>query len=151
MKFIVMVWVLVVSACVAPSVTSCPDVDCPFNEVCDGHGGCARQAAIDVCVGKPEGASCSYAETPDGQCSNDLCLPVGCGNYFVTPGEVCDDGNTTNGDGCSADCASNEMCGNGIVDPAKGSNATTATSWMATAASTTAAIRGAATASPTLC
>jgi len=30
--------------------------------------------------------------------------------------EVCDDGNATAGDGCSPDCVSIEMCGNGIVD-----------------------------------
>ncbi len=32
------------------------------------------------------------------------------------PGEVCDDGNTEDGDGCSADCLSDETCGNGVVD-----------------------------------
>ncbi len=31
-------------------------------------------------------------------------------------GEVCDDGNTESGDGCSADCTSDESCGNGITD-----------------------------------
>ena len=29
-------------------------------------------------------------------------------------GESCDDGNTAGGDGCSADCTSTEMCGNGV-------------------------------------
>jgi cysteine-rich repeat protein len=27
-----------------------------------------------------------------------------CGNGMLDPGEVCDDGNTTNGDGCDNDC-----------------------------------------------
>lgn len=27
-----------------------------------------------------------------------------CGNFSVDPGEICDDGNTASGDGCSADC-----------------------------------------------
>jgi cysteine-rich repeat protein len=31
---------------------------------------------------------------------------------------VCDDGNTKNGDGCSADCGSDETCGNGRIDRA---------------------------------
>ena len=31
-------------------------------------------------------------------------------------GELCDDGNTIGGDGCSADCTSVEICGNGIKD-----------------------------------
>lgn len=34
--------------------------------------------------------------------------------------EVCDDGNTVSGDGCSADCRSDETCGNSIVDTAAG-------------------------------
>jgi cysteine-rich repeat protein len=46
----------------------------------------------------------------------------------VIPNEVCDDGPEKNGedgrpkdgDGCSADCKSNETCGNGIVDRVKG-------------------------------
>jgi cysteine-rich repeat protein len=45
-----------------------------------------------------------------------VCLPVGCGNARLDPGEACDDGNTSAGDGCSADCKSNETCGNGTLD-----------------------------------
>jgi len=45
---------------------------------------------------------------------------LGCGNGIKDPNEVCDDGNTVNGDGCSADCRSNETCGNGVVDVIKG-------------------------------
>lgn len=45
-----------------------------------------------------------------------------CGDGIVTTntGEVCDDGNNTNGDGCSATCQIEEdepMCGDGTVDP----------------------------------
>ena len=31
-------------------------------------------------------------------------LPVGCGNGVLDPAEICDDGNTTDGDGCNATC-----------------------------------------------
>ena len=31
--------------------------------------------------------------------------------------EVCDDGNTVSGDGCSKNCLSEETCRNGILDP----------------------------------
>jgi cysteine-rich repeat protein len=41
-----------------------------------------------------------------------------CGNAEVDPGEECDDGNATAGDGCRADCTA-EVCGDGIVDPAE--------------------------------
>jgi cysteine-rich repeat protein len=43
-----------------------------------------------------------------------------CGNARIDPGEVCDDGNTVDGDGCSHDCKSNEACGNGVIDQATG-------------------------------
>jgi cysteine-rich repeat protein len=37
-----------------------------------------------------------------------------CGNTVVEPGEQCDDGNVTSGDGCDANCTFT-ACGNGIV------------------------------------
>lgn len=43
-----------------------------------------------------------------------------CGNGDPDPGEICDDGNTMSGDGCSADCLSDETCGNGVLDAAVG-------------------------------
>lgn len=51
---------------------------------------------------------------------SEVCRAV-CGDGVLSPGEVCDDGNNIDGDGCSADCQSTappaELCGNGIVDP----------------------------------
>ncbi|MBI5495070.1 MAG: hypothetical protein HY904_08575 [Deltaproteobacteria bacterium] len=41
---------------------------------------------------------------------------VVCGNTRRDRTEVCDDGNATAGDGCSADCRSDEKCGNRVVD-----------------------------------
>lgn len=43
-----------------------------------------------------------------------------CGDGWLTFAEVCDDGNQQAGDGCSADCMSTEVCGNGIVDGVRG-------------------------------
>ncbi len=40
-----------------------------------------------------------------------------CGNQVVEAGESCDDGNDVGGDGCSADCKSDETCGNSVFDP----------------------------------
>jgi cysteine-rich repeat protein len=45
------------------------------------------------------GRACATGET----CSMGSCRNV-CGNGVLTTGEVCDDGNTTNGDGCSSSC-----------------------------------------------
>jgi cysteine-rich repeat protein len=39
-----------------------------------------------------------------------------CGDGHVDPGEECDDGNTRNGDGCSAACHHEPVCGNGRVE-----------------------------------
>jgi cysteine-rich repeat protein len=59
---------------------------------------------------------------PDGTvCSEDgkTCVAENkqCGNRAVNPGEKCDDGNTLSGDGCNADCTSDEKCGTGFKDP----------------------------------
>ncbi|WP_434418997.1 DUF4215 domain-containing protein [Nannocystis pusilla] len=41
-----------------------------------------------------------------------------CGNNVLEPGEQCDDGNATPGDGCEVDCTTTpgELCGNGTKD-----------------------------------
>jgi cysteine-rich repeat protein len=46
-----------------------------------------------------------------------VCINIGgCGDGVVGPGEVCDDGNLENGDMCSSDCKTDELCGNKIID-----------------------------------
>jgi choice-of-anchor A domain-containing protein len=46
------------------------------------------------------------------------CAEAFCGDGVVQPelGEVCDDGNLLDGDGCNADCQPG-VCGDGVVDP----------------------------------
>lgn len=66
-------------------------------------GGCGddmmgTDGGLDATVGMDAG--------PSGECGNDR----------VEPGEACDDGNETGGDGCSADCTSDESCGNGVFE-----------------------------------
>ncbi|MCY1060118.1 DUF4215 domain-containing protein [Nannocystis sp. SCPEA4] len=46
-------------------------------------------------------------------CPND-CLPGGCGNGFVDPGEACDDGNDNDEDDCVSTCEA-ARCGDGFV------------------------------------
>ena len=55
--------------------------------------------------------------TIDDFCVTGYDVPV-CGNSQVEAGEVCDDGNQVNGDGCETDCTETPttMCGNGILE-----------------------------------
>ncbi len=58
-------------------------------------------------------------DEPDASCRTD-CTPQRCGDGIVDSGEVCDDGNNWDGDGCSANCLSTEVCGNGYLDTVLG-------------------------------
>jgi cysteine-rich repeat protein len=44
------------------------------------------------------------------------CTAEVCGDGIRDGAEACDDGNTTPGDGCRADCRGIEVCGDGLVD-----------------------------------
>ena len=69
-------------------------------------------------------------EWNDTSCANATSFVVGeicefevqpCSDGVVQPGEQCDDGNTTDGDGCSASCETEVVpCGNGVLEPALG-------------------------------
>jgi cysteine-rich repeat protein len=111
---------LVCVGCVSPGLVPCGDLDCPPSEVCTA-GGCATPAAAAACATANDGDACQVAGVA-GTCSGGACHPVACGNGIVDSayGEVCDDGNQISGDGCSADCRSNETCGNGIIDTITG-------------------------------
>jgi len=83
---------LAISACASPAAQECgaTGIYCPAGTHC--------AAAQKICI--------SDTNT--------------CGDAHPDPGEVCDDGNTKDGDGCSANCKSDESCGNGILDTAAG-------------------------------
>jgi len=56
----------------------------------------------------PSGEQCEQGE---------VCSPSGDACVLTRQvEEVCDDGNTTGADGCSADCTSDETCGNEVTD-----------------------------------
>jgi cysteine-rich repeat protein len=63
--------------------------------------------------------TCDATET-NATCPAD-CLPTPvCGDGNIDAGEVCDDNNTIDGDGCSANCMSDETCGNNVTDAITG-------------------------------
>jgi len=106
----------------------CKDMSCGNSvldpgEQCDdgnwtGGDGCAADCKKEACgngiIDWDAGEECDPPSVP-ANCS-PTCKEMACGNGVVDPGEKCDDGNWTGGDGCSAGCDSIEICGNSIVD-----------------------------------
>ncbi len=88
---------------------------CPDGTACatvDDETLCVLPDQIASCDGKLELDACGTNQ----RCYDGVCLAAGCGNGRVDPDEACDDKNTVPNDGCSADCLSDETCGNGVVD-----------------------------------
>src|SRR5687768_12740724 len=79
-------------------------------------GSCFQPASTACTSGIvcPEGSRCSLDGT---SCVSNAAT---CGNGQKDAAEVCDDGNILSGDGCRGDCQSDEVCGTGQIDPAKG-------------------------------
>lgn len=110
----------------------CGDFTLDSSEACDSGWGnsdevpnacrtdCREPSCGDGVVDGAFGEECETGVGPNGSRCGGSCLLEYCGNGRLDPGEVCDDGNTYLGDGCSIDCQSNETCGNGIADFAVG-------------------------------
>jgi cysteine-rich repeat protein len=115
-RFVGFVLLAALASCLEPALVACPDgVACPEGTVCGPSGGCFTPEQLTSCEDIADGEPCD-----GGFCVERVCVPVGCGNRARTPDEACDDGNSINGDGCSADCLSDETCGNGTTDLAAG-------------------------------
>jgi cysteine-rich repeat protein len=110
------------AACIQPELVTCSDgLACAHGKACDeAHHSCVSPDQLTACASLPDFTSCTATGVPDGRCFDGVCLPRGCGNGFVEPEELCDDGNQVGGDGCSADCLSEERCGDGYVDHQRG-------------------------------
>ena len=116
-------WLAVVvgaSGCVATSERTCDDgAVCPERLTCRPEGGgCVEPALIDACAEQAVGAPCDLLDGTPGRCRAQVCTLARCGDGVVdaVDGEVCDDGNAADGDGCARDCTSDETCGNGVRD-----------------------------------
>ena len=109
-------FLLALASCVDSSSVRCPDGSvCPDGTACatvDDETLCVAPDQIASCAGKPALETCGTNQ----RCYDGVCLAAGCGNGRVDPDEACDDRNTVPNDGCSADCLSDETCGNGVVD-----------------------------------
>lgn len=114
---------LVLACCSTPDTVTCDDGSvCPRNTTCrtiDTTNGplryCADDASLVACEGLAPGAACTHPSYM-GSCRDGVCVAPACPNGFTDFNEVCDDDNAVSGDGCAADCSSDERCGNSIVD-----------------------------------
>lgn len=135
------------AACLSPSAVQCSDGRvCPAGLTCDvDHQLCITEQQGTACAAIADGDACTFSGQI-GVCDRGVCIPAACGNGAVGPDEACDDGNTASGDGCRADCAKVEVCGDSALDvsddgasgeqcddgnsnPADGCDACKATKW----------------------
>lgn len=80
------------------------DADCDDGNLCDGTEQCLGGTCRDG-ASAADGTTCTI-DGASGEffCTDGLCQASRCGDGYVAAGEICDDGNTTSGDGCEADC-----------------------------------------------
>jgi cysteine-rich repeat protein len=86
------------------SETPCTSIgDCNDYEPCNGQETCEDGWCV---YGPPleDGSECIAPSGLPGTCERELCIPLSCGDSVVDPGEECDDGNDTGGDGCERNC-----------------------------------------------
>jgi cysteine-rich repeat protein len=107
-----------------------PLIDCGNETWCPEDAVCAtttrdRQREVTICSSMERLTQCKDLTVAascgdNGSCimtsANLVCVENRCGDNIVSGSEQCDDGNLKSGDGCSRDCGSLEICGNGIID-----------------------------------
>lgn len=90
------------TACVEDDTVMCRELTCPPGTICTEIG-CRQPEQVEMCSGRQDGEACAWRTEP-AICYSQVCEPLVCGDRRLVPPEVCDDGNTTGGDGCAADC-----------------------------------------------
>jgi cysteine-rich repeat protein len=73
------------------------------------------RCVADAPIHEPALAGTPCAQAGGTECNGvGQCVPVGCGDGNLDPGEACDDGNWIDGDGCDSNCTVT-ACGNGVT------------------------------------
>lgn len=126
-----MLAVLGVAACVDTTTNRCDDgTSCPADMSCrlltepePDLRLCVTANQLEACGDAPDQTECVLGEgtgSLPGTCFSGACVPAVCGDNIVDATEACDVGDRVAGDGCSANCLSREVCGDGLVDLALG-------------------------------
>jgi cysteine-rich repeat protein len=112
-----LVLALLCGGCFETQAQRCGELWCPGGTICmPDHLRCVSPAQLAACSGQQEGDTCRMTGAAESLCTAGVCTPVVCGDGVVAGWEVCDDGNVRACDGCSANCRSDESCGNGMVE-----------------------------------
>jgi len=99
------------------SAATCGNGALNGSEACDDGKHCTDGTTSCNNTGDCSGIGDGSCETRSGDGCNATCSSdESCGNSIIDPGETCDDGNGSSGDGCSSLCAP-EFCGNNVTDP----------------------------------
>lgn len=119
------------AALVLAALAGCLEEDavtCGDGRICPAGTACASIGEADpLCIDPHDvgtctagGESCTPAAGGMGECfeaaEGFVCMGEVCGDGVAAAREQCDDGNQVTGDGCAADCMSNETCGNRVTD-----------------------------------
>ena len=97
--------VVLLAGCLQSASQHCADGRvCPTGTTCDiEHDLCLVEGQTEACDGLQDADPCTFAGQV-GVCDGGVCIAMVCGNGLLEGLEVCDDGNTSSGDGCRADC-----------------------------------------------
>lgn len=91
---------------IASGPGSCP-ASCDDGDICTDNTLVNAGTCDDACTFPAKGADLNSPDQccPDGaNLSSDIDCPIACGDNVHSQGEECEDGNTTPGDGCDAEC-----------------------------------------------
>jgi trimeric autotransporter adhesin len=85
---------------------------------CSGGAGKLTPPDEENCEATGDEDGNGLADCRDPVCAAAIACRPACGNGRITTGELCDDGNAVNGDGCDNNCTPS-ACGNGVMAAAE--------------------------------